>query len=66
MVVGLGLLIAIIGGFAQNAGLGIVILIVGPIVAIIYLALFRMLLEMYYAMVRMSQDIREMKERRLG
>jgi uncharacterized protein DUF4282 len=32
-------------------------LILGPILAILYLALIRMTLEFYYALVRMSEDI---------
>lgn len=51
-------LIALISGFATGEALaGIFVLLVGPIIALIYLAFFRMTLELYFAVVRMSDDI---------
>jgi hypothetical protein len=58
MLVALGLIVFIIGGFVgDQPALGILFLIVGPLAAIVYLAFFRMMLEMYFAIVRMSEDI---------
>ena len=47
----------LITGFSSGAGYGLAVLIIGPFVAIIYLAMFRMTLEFYLALVRMSDDI---------
>ena len=44
-------------GFLNNAGLGVVTLLFGLIIAFIYLALWRVLLEFCLAVVRMSDDI---------
>ncbi|MFY9916528.1 MAG: DUF4282 domain-containing protein [Nocardioidaceae bacterium] len=57
--IGLGLayVIVVIAGFSQSAGAGLVLLVVGAIIALVYLAFIRMTLEFYYAIVRMSQDI---------
>jgi Domain of unknown function (DUF4282) len=48
---------AVIFGFTRGAGQGLLILIVGGIGALFYLTLFRITLEFYYAIVRMSEDI---------
>lgn len=53
----LGYLVALIGGFTASTVLGVVILIFGPVLALLYLALWRVTLEFYYAVVRMSEDI---------
>jgi hypothetical protein len=53
----LGWLVFLISGFSQSAGAGIFVLIGGAIGVILYLALIRMTLEFYLAIVRMSQDI---------
>ena len=47
----------IVAGFSQSAGLGLFILVGGAIGFIVYLALIRMTLEFYLAIVRMSEDI---------
>jgi hypothetical protein len=57
IALGLLYIVFVIGAFSQSAGAGIGVLIVGAIVALIYLAFIRMTLEFYYAIVRMSQDI---------
>lgn len=45
-------------GFAvQGAGLGILFLILGAVVVLFYLAFLRLILEFYFAVVRMSEDI---------
>jgi hypothetical protein len=53
----IGWLIAVISGFTQNAGIGLLFLIVGAVGVIVYLALIRMTLELYLSIVRMSEDI---------
>ncbi|HET7684367.1 MAG TPA: DUF4282 domain-containing protein [Marmoricola sp.] len=53
----LGWLVFLIGAFADSAGAGIAVLLIGPVVLLVYLALIRMTLEFYLAIVRMSEDI---------
>ncbi len=59
--IGLGLtyLLFVVGAFSQNAGAGVVVLLVGAVLALVYLAFIRMTLEFYFAIVRMSQDINQ-------
>ena len=57
VVIALGFLSWVIGAFSANVGLGIVVLILGAVAALVWLAFIRMTLEIYYAIVRMSQDI---------
>lgn len=45
------------GFFGESPAVGIVTLIVGPIIGVLYLAFFRMFCEFYLAIVRMSEDI---------
>ena len=47
----------VITAFTQSVGYGLLVLILGAIVALFYLTLFRITLEFYYAVVRMSEDI---------
>lgn len=47
----------LIGGFMQGVGPGLVALIAGGIGVLFFLILFRVTLEFYYALVRMSEDI---------
>lgn len=47
----------VVAGFTNSVGRGVLTLLLGALVAILYLALIRMTLEFYYAIVRMSQDI---------
>lgn len=60
-VVALGLLWVafLLGAFSQSAGLGLLVLVFGPIAVVIYLAFIRMTLEFYLAIVRMSQDVHQ-------
>jgi hypothetical protein len=58
VLLGLFYLGGIIVSFAvAGAGQGLLVLIVGGIAALFYLTLFRITLEFYYALVRMSEDI---------
>jgi len=50
-------LVFLAAGFAQGAGAGLVVLLLGPVAIVLYLALIRMTLEFYLAVTRMSQDI---------
>lgn len=43
--------------FSASSVLGLAVLLLGPVVLIIYLALIRMTLEFYLSVVRMSEDI---------
>jgi hypothetical protein len=47
----------LVTGFADSTTTGVLALVVGPIVVLLYLAFIRMTLEFYLAIVRMSQDI---------
>jgi hypothetical protein len=62
VLLGLGYIVALIGGFAQGVGIGLAFLIGGAIVVLFYLIMFRVLLEFYYAVVRMSEDIHRRKD----
>jgi hypothetical protein len=57
IALGLLYIVFVISAFNQSVGAGIGVLILGAVVALIYLAFIRMTLEFYYAIVRMSQDI---------
>jgi len=57
IAIGLAYIVIVIAAFTNSAGGGILALIAGAIVAIIYLALFRITLEFYVSVVRMSEDI---------
>ena len=46
-----------LAAFYDSVAFGVVVLVLGPIAVLLYLALIRMTLEFYYAVVRMSQDI---------
>ena len=48
---------ALVSGFRLDPLLGVAVLIIGPIGAVVYLAFWRMTLEFYFAVVRMSDDI---------
>lgn len=53
----------VIAGFTQSVGSGFAVLIIGAVVAFVYLILARITLELYRSVVTMSMDIREMKNR---
>jgi len=50
-------LFLVFAGFATEPAVGVLALLIGPIVLIVSLAFFRMTLEFYFALVRMSDDI---------
>lgn len=57
IVLVLGFVVFLVASFANSASAGIVVLLLGPVVVILYLAFIRMTLEFYLAIVRMSEDI---------
>lgn len=58
-VIGLLFLVFLFSAFSQSALAGFFVLVLGPVVALIYLAFIRMTLEFYLAVTRMSQDINQ-------
>ncbi len=62
-IIGLGLIalatlfFSLSGFFGDSPALGIVTIIIGPIVGLLYLCFFRMMCEFYLAITRMSEDI---------
>ena len=57
--IGLAYLFLVAVTMSQNPAGGLLLLILGPVIAIIYLAFIRMTLEIYLAVVRMSEDIHQ-------
>jgi hypothetical protein len=58
IALGIGWLFWLVAAFASDsAGLGVAVLILGPVALLLYLCLIRMTLEFYLAVTRMSQDI---------
>lgn len=57
VVMVIGYVAVVIGGFVNSVGVGLLALVGGAIAFLIYLALIRVTLEFYYAVVRMSEDI---------
>ena len=55
--IGLAYVFMVAVTMSQNPAGGLLLLILGPVIAIIYLAFIRMTLEIYLAVVRMSEDI---------
>jgi len=60
VIIGLGLLFFLLTSLISGDALAIIgALIIGPIVALFYLAIMRMSLEMYYAVIRLSEDVHQ-------
>ncbi|MEE3849941.1 DUF4282 domain-containing protein [Gordonia sp. LSe1-13] len=57
ILLAIGVLVFVISSFANDPVLGIIALVVAPIVGLVYLAFLRVTLELYYAVVRMSEDV---------
>ncbi|MCK0113895.1 DUF4282 domain-containing protein [Ornithinimicrobium sp. F0845] len=57
VLIGLMWLVSLISGFTTEPLVGLFVLIIGPVIGLIYLAFWRMTLEFYFAVVRMSDDI---------
>jgi len=63
VAIGLGYVALVISGFADSPLTGLAALIGGAVGALFYVIFFRVFLEFYYAVVRMSEDIRAMRNR---
>jgi len=63
IAIALGYVIIVISGFADSPLTGLAALIGGAVGALFYVIFFRVFLEFYYAVVRMSEDIRAMRNR---
>ena len=61
--IGIGYVVIVISGFADSPLTGLGALIGGAIGALFYVIFFRVFLEFYFAVVRMSEDIRAMRNR---
>ncbi|MGH3585074.1 MAG: DUF4282 domain-containing protein [Pseudonocardia sp.] len=57
VLLGLFYVVAVISAFMASALAGVAALIGGALIGLFYLILFRVTLEFYYAIVRMSEDI---------
>jgi hypothetical protein len=64
-LVGIGLfyIFAVISGFLQDPLTGLITLVVGAVVALLSLIYTRVLLELLYAVVRMAEDVRALRDR---
>lgn len=62
VLLGLAYIGFLISGFTQGVVVGLGVLIGGAIFVLFYLILFRVTLEFFYAVVRMSEDIRKRKD----
>ncbi|GAA0902785.1 DUF4282 domain-containing protein [Pseudonocardia zijingensis] len=62
VLLGLVYIGVLISGFVQGVGVGLVTLIGGGIALLFYLIFFRVTLEFFYAVVRMSEDIHNRKD----
>lgn len=63
IAIGLTYVFFVITAFTQGAGYGLIVLLLGAVGALFYVIFFRVLLEFYYALVRMAEDIRIMRDR---
>jgi cobalamin biosynthesis protein CobD/CbiB len=57
IVIALACLAFIIAGFSINGGLGIIFLLFGLVASVVLLAFWRLTLEFYFSIARMSEDI---------
>jgi hypothetical protein len=55
-LIGLGWLLALISSFTQGIGAALVVLIVGPVIALIYLIFFRIWLELIVVIFRIGEN----------
>ncbi|MCA1007248.1 DUF4282 domain-containing protein [Rhodococcus hoagii] len=63
VIFGLWLLFGIASAFSASLGFGLLALIIGPLLFIVWLALFRIVLEFYVAVIKISEDVKELKRR---
>ena len=64
VVVVLFYLVFAIAAFDQSSGFGVLwLVILGPLTVIVILGGYRMMLELFVAVVRIAQDVQEIKDR---
>jgi hypothetical protein len=63
IVIGLSYVVGVISGFVSDPVSGVVALIVGGVVALLALVYTRVILELLYAVVRMAEDVRQLRNR---
>ena len=56
VLIAIGYIVAVIGAFASNVWLGLVVLILGPLVGLVYLIFARITLEFYAAAIRTASN----------
>ena len=65
VAIAIGYVVLVFGAFASSGvGYGLLVLVLGAVGALFYVIFFRVLLEFYYAIVRMAEDIRVLRDRR--
>ena len=62
VVIAIGLVVAIIAGFADSSGSGIAALIIGPIVALLYLIVSRVYLELIIVLFKIREASEQVAE----
>ena len=66
IAIGVGALVSIISAFVmmgnRQAGAGVVLLLVTPVIALLYLALARMTMEMYVAICRAAEELGRIRD----
>lgn len=59
VLIAIGMLVAIIAGFAESAGTGILLLIIAPIIALFYLIVTRLWLELVVVLFKVRDATEE-------
>lgn len=59
-VVGFVLVAVVVSGFALGRGVGIAAIVLGPVIALLYLVTTRVVLELFMVLVRIMENTREM------
>lgn len=62
LVIALGWLIAVIGGFSNGVGPGLLMLIVGTLVALLYVIFYRVWLELIVVLFRIGENTSRLVE----
>jgi hypothetical protein len=65
IIIGLVWILWLISGFRYSSGLGILVLVLGPLVALLWLIVYRIMLELAMVIFRIGADIHAMNERNL-
>ncbi|SDC58198.1 protein of unknown function [Rhodococcus tukisamuensis] len=62
-MMGLGLLVMVVSAFSEEPVAGLLALVFGSLGFIVFLALIRISLEFYVAVIKISEDVKELKRR---